>query len=274
MLRTKIILSFFIIASAAIPAMHPAFAQGSGEDAQGDLIITLPEGTVLPIVLAAYLNTKSSQEGDIVYATTIYPVWHQHKLVIPKGSEIRGTLTEVVRPGRVKGKARLAIRFDDILLPNGVSRELSATFRGIHGPGEEKLDPQSESVEGGASKGEDAKDIASITQTGTVMGTMIGGIGAGRPGMGAAVGAGAGAAVGLATVLLSRGKDLVLEPGTQFDLELLQPLEFSYYELEFDRYQLNDARQSVRPEPPPRSYRESGSNSGKALPLSEIRLPF
>lgn len=274
MLETKKLLPA-LMTGVLLLASVPAGAQNESDaPVQDDFMVTLPEGTVLPIIITAYLNTKSSQKGDIVYATTVYPIWQQQKLVIPKGSEVRGTVTEVVRPGRIKGKGRLAIRFDDILLPNGVRRDLSASFRGIHGPGEEKLDRKSESVSGGASKGEDAETIAVLTSQGASVGTLAGGLGSGRYGTGAAVGAGVGAAAGVAAVLLSRGKDLVLEPGTQFDLELLEPMEFSYYELEFNRSQLNDAEQSVRTAPAPRPVSGSDRNTRRSFPIPGVGLPF
>jgi hypothetical protein len=122
----------------------------SQESAQAPLMeeVIIPEGTILPIVLTDYLNTRSSQVGDTFYADTTYPIWIQQRLIIPKGSNIRGTVTEVVRPGRIKGKGRLAVRFDDVLLPNGVKRDLSASFRGIHGPGDESFDRKSETGRG------------------------------------------------------------------------------------------------------------------------------
>ena len=156
MLKKTKSLSLILVWVMFITAAGSVSAQESAAVPQEEYIITLPKGTILPIILTAYLNTKNSQAGDIVYASTNYPIWSQQKLVIPKGSEIRGTLTEVVRPGRIKGKGRLVIRFDDILLPNGVKRDLSASLRGIHGPGEERIDRDSESVDAGTSKGEDA----------------------------------------------------------------------------------------------------------------------
>ena len=51
-----------------------------------------------------YLNTHSSQAGDVFYADTTYPIWYQQKLVIPKGSNVRRNRYEVIRPGRIKGK--------------------------------------------------------------------------------------------------------------------------------------------------------------------------
>jgi len=81
----------------------------------------------------------------------------------------------------------------------------------------------------------------------TSQGAIIGAI-AGR-GEGAAIGAGAGAAVGVATVLFTRGRDLVLEPGTQFDMELRQPLRFAYGELDFTAAEMEGARRVARPSP-------------------------
>jgi hypothetical protein len=243
---TLSILALFLFSAAALSFG----AQDQPQETQMVFEITVPTGTVIPIVLTAYLNTKSSQVGDVFYADTTYPIWIQQRLVIPKGSTIRGTVTEVVRPGRVKGKARIAVRFDDILLPNGIKRELTASFRGIHGSGDETFNKKSESVSAGGSKGDDARTITNDTMTGAALGS-IGGVisGNGRYGKGVGIGAGAGAAVGVASVLLGRGKDLVLSPGTQFDLELQRPITFSFNELDFTNSQLSNAQRDIRPKP-------------------------
>jgi type IV secretion system protein VirB10 len=210
--------------------------------------ITVPEGTVIPIVLTAFLNTKSSQVGDTLYADTTYPIWIQQRLVIPKGSTIRGTVTEVMRPGKIKGKGRLAVRFDDILLPNGVKHDLVAVFKGIHGSGDEKMDRKTETVSGGASRGVDAGTVVGTSSEGAIIGAVVN-----QGAKGAVIGAGAGAAAGLAMVLFTRGRDLVLNPGTLFELELKRPMKFAYNEIEFTSTQLN----SVRREP---VYRPAQSN--------------
>ncbi len=224
---------------AAVPPAPPS--QSLNIPMQSELEV--PGGTVLPIALSVYLNSRSTQVGDTFYADTIYPIWIQQRLVIPKGSTIRGTVTEVVRPGKVKGKGRIALRFDDILLPNGIHRSLVAGFRGIHGPGEEKLDRKSETVEMGGSGGTDAGVVVASSGTGAIIGAIA------DEGKGAAIGAGAGAAVGLATVLFTRGRDLILDPGTQFDLELKQPLRFASAELQFTPSEMNSTRNATRPRP-------------------------
>ena len=258
----------FIAFVFAITAAPSFYAQEPANNQQTDYVITLPEGTILPIILTTYLNTRNSQTGDTVYASTTYPIWTQQKLVIPKGSEIRGTLTDVVRPGRIKGKGRLAVRFDDILLPNGVRRDLIASFRGIHGPGDETIDRPSETVTNEGSKGDDTGTVVSTTSQGTIIGLIAGG------GKGAAIGSGIGGAAGLATVLFTRGKDLVLEPGTQFDLELLEPLEFSYNELEFTNSQLESANNEVRSNIRRGPSGVSDGNRRQSRPGPGIGFPF
>ena len=258
-MNNKTAFLLFLALMVAISAGWSGAQQQPSPESQREFETTVPEGTVIPIVLTAYLNTRSSRVGDTFYADTTYPIWIQQRLVIPKGSAIRGTVTEVVRPGRIKGKGRLAVRFDDILLPNGVRREFIATFRGIHGPGDESINRKSETVSAGSSKGEDAGIIVGTTSTGAIIGA------AASHGTGAAIGAGAGAAAGIATVLFTRGRDLVLSPGAQFDLELKKPLSFAYNELSFSNAELNSAQREVRTAP---------SNQGRRRSIWAPGIPF
>jgi len=202
--------------------------------------IVIPVGTTIPIALTTFLNSRSSQVGDTFYADTTYPIWIQQRLVIPRGSIIKGSVTHVQRPGRVKGKGRIAIRFENVLLPNGVTRDLVADLHGLHGPGTEKIDRKTETVEMGGSEGHDTTTIVGNAGEGAIIGAISG------RGTGAGIGAGAGAAVGLATVLFTRGQDLVLGPGTQFDLSLRQPMRFPYAELEFTRDEISSAERAHR----------------------------
>ncbi len=229
----------FVLLGSWTPA--GSAAQESAQGALPEAEITVPEGTVIPIVLTEYLNTRNSQIGDVFYADTTYPIWIQQRLVIPKGSTIRGTVTDVVRPGKIRGKGRLAVRFDDILLPNGVRRDLIASFRGIHGPGDESLSRDSETVTAGGSKGEDAGTVIGTSSQGAIIGAV-----AGRSGAGAAIGAGAGAAVGTAIMLFTRGRDLVINPGTRFDIELKKPIKFAYNEIQFTNAEIDNAERELQ----------------------------
>ncbi len=246
--------------SREVMSQSPQGQQNVREAQAMDPEIVVPDGTVISVVLNSFLNSKSTQVGDSFYADVVYPIWLNQRLVIPKGSTIRGTVTEVVRPGRVKGKGRIAVRFDDILLPNGVKRTLNATFKGIHGPGSEKIDRKTETVDAGSSKGQDTGTVVGTAGEGAIIGALSAG------GKGAAIGSGAGAAVGLATVLFSRGKDLLLEPGTQFDLELKQPLKFVDNELDFTNAELNSVR-TTRPRPASTRTNRPGYRPRFGLPI-------
>jgi hypothetical protein len=231
--------------------------------------VIVPEGTVIPIVITAYLNTRSTQVGDTVYADTLYPIWIQQRLVVPKGSSIRGTVTEVVKPGKIQGKGRLAIRFNDILLPNGVKRDLTATFRSIHSNGEEKIDQKSETVSReNAVNRQDVGAIVGTTASGALVGAAVSG------GSGALVGGGVGAAGGIATMLIGRNRDLVINPGTQFDLELKKPLRFAYNELAFTASQISGAERSTQASPASGNSPAPRRTGVGGIGLPGIEIPF
>ena len=151
----------------------------------------------------------------------------------------RSSITSSAASGRPCCSESPEFRFESVLLPNGVNRDLVAELQGIHGPGVEKIDRRTETVEMEGSKGRDTAEVAAPAGQGAIIGAIAG------AGKGALIGAAAGGAVGLATVLLSRGQELVLEPGTQFDLVLRQPLRFAYGEVEFTQRELDSAYRSA-----------------------------
>jgi hypothetical protein len=268
-MNNKIILHVCLLFVLPFSAIGTGVAQEPAQESLQDELI-VPEGTVIPIVLTAFLNTRNSQVGDAVYADTTYPVWIQQQLVIPKGSTIRGTVTEVVQPGKVKGKGKLAVRFDDILLPNGVKRDLSASFKGIHGAGAETIDRKSETVSagGGGNKGAEIGTVVGTSATGAVIGAI-----ADEGATGTLIGAGVGAAAGIATVLFSRDRHLVISPGTQFDLELKRALKFAYNELIFSDSELNSFRPRTYPNASPSNRRSPIWGGRGPMPYPGTGIP-
>jgi type IV secretion system protein VirB10 len=178
--------------------------------------VVVPAGTTIPINLSNRISTKNANDGDGVYGTTIFPVTVDNKIVIPVGSYVRGRVVEVKKPGKVTGKGELTISFQTLILPSGITVPIYTSLGGYGGPGEKKGE---NSVEGDASKGRDAGAVATTTGQGALIGVIAGG------GKGAAIGAAGGAAAGAVGVLLTRGQDLVLEPGTTLEIILDRPLE-------------------------------------------------
>jgi hypothetical protein len=173
-------------------------------------------GTAIPIALTSRISTKNAQDGDGVYGKTIFPITVDNKIVIPEGSFVRGKVTAVKQPGRVKGKAELTLTFQTLVLPSGITVPMYTSLGSVGGDAKRKGEA---TAEGDSGKGKDAGTIAKTGSTGAIIGAIGGGS------KGAAAGGAAGGAVGAATVLLTRGPDLVLEPGTTIEIILDRPLE-------------------------------------------------
>lgn len=189
-------------------------------------------GTHLPLNLVNQVSTKSAKVGARVYLETAFPIVVSGRMVIPPGSYVMGTVTDIKRPGRLKGRGEIYLRFDSLTLPNGVTRDFRARVSGVEGINGEKLDDEEGKVVGEGNKGGDARTVGETAVTGTWIGT-IAGASAGRTGMGAGIGAAAGAAAGMVGVLLSRGPDLVLPKGSTIEMVLDRALFFNDEELDF-----------------------------------------
>src|SRR5271168_4837846 len=98
------------------------------------------QGTHIPLSLINSVSTKHSVEGDRVYLETVFPILVNGKIVIPPGSYVAGTVTLVKRPGRVKGRGELFLRFDSLTLPNGVTRDFRARVGSLDGSAPEDFD--------------------------------------------------------------------------------------------------------------------------------------
>ena len=178
--------------------------------------VVVPAGTVIPVTLTSRISTKNARDGDGIYGKTVFPITVNNKIVIPEGSFVRGKVTEIRRPGRVKGKGELTLNFQTLVLPGGITVPIYTSLGGAGGAGERKGEA---TVQGDSSKGEDAKTVGTTAAQGALIGVIA------DRGKGAVVGGGVGAAAGTAAVLLTRGKDLVLEPGTTIEIVLDRPVE-------------------------------------------------
>ena len=163
--------------------------------------LRIPAGTSLPLELTTALSSETAQVETPVSARLRQAVTIDGLTALPAGSVVTGTVTDVERAGRVKGRAQLAFKFNQVQV------------RGER----EALVTNPVSFEGEASKGEDATKIGA----GAGIGAIIGGIAGG--GKGAAKGGAIGAAAGTGAVLATRGKEVELASGTDITATLAQP---------------------------------------------------
>jgi hypothetical protein len=183
----------------------------------------LPEGTKITLQLNDHLSTKANSEGDSFTAVVMFPVYLGDRMVIPKGSVVKGSISRIIRPGRFKGKAVMNLLFQSIDIPGRGQLPIVAAL--------DKVDPEGNggigsegSITGEGSAGSDIAKVITPGVVGAGIGTLAGG------GKGAGIGAGVGAAIGLATVFSSRGKDLEVRRGSTLDISLDRPLTLPFVE--------------------------------------------
>ena len=193
---------------------------------------TLDSGTRVPLSLINSVSTKHSQQGDRVYLETAFPVLANGRIVIPVGSWVAGTVTEVKKPGRAKGRGELYIRFDTLTLPNGVTRDLRSRMDSMDASSTGELDRSEGKVKSEGNKAGDLKTVAETTGAGASVGAIAGNA-AGHGMMGLGVGAVAGVAGGLIYTLISRGPDAVIAKGSIVEMVLDRPIVFNESDVNF-----------------------------------------
>jgi hypothetical protein len=180
----------------------------------------IPQGAHVMLRMENSITTRTAKEGDYVYLRTGTPVSVAGNIVLPVGSYVQGVVTNAKRSGRVKGRAELAIRLETITLPSGSVYKFSPTLAAVDsGAGEQRVDGKENAVQEGSTHGPDAARIAILAGSGSALGAI-----ADQGARGAGIGAGAGAAVGLATVLLTRGREVELRQGTALDVIFDRPV--------------------------------------------------
>src|SRR6185436_18261292 len=76
--------------------------------------VTIPAGTTLRLDLASSIASDTSKVEDAVRATVREAVVVDGKTVVPAGASLAGVVTDVADSGRVKGRARIAYRFNSL----------------------------------------------------------------------------------------------------------------------------------------------------------------
>ena len=164
--------------------------------------VTVPAGTTLRLDLASSISSDGSRIEDPVRATLREAVVVDGQTVVPTGAELAGVVTDAEDSGRVKGRARIAYRFNSLSV------------------GEEQYDISTAATThvAEATKGEDATKIGIGAGAGAAIGAILGG------GSGAAKGAAIGGAAGTGAVLATKGKEVRLGPGANVTTSLAAPL--------------------------------------------------
>ena len=165
--------------------------------------VTLPAGTVLPVDLLTAVGSDISRVEQAIEGRLRSSVRVGGVEVLPAGTMVSGHVTAAQRPGKVKGRGLIALRFTRVDTPGeGVSRMSTAQIS--------RMAP--------ATKEKDALKIVAPAAAGAVIGRIAGGTGAAKKG------AVIGGAAGTGYVLSTRGKEVRLEKGANLSVKLTAPL--------------------------------------------------
>jgi type IV secretory pathway VirB10-like protein len=156
--------------------------------------IVVPANTQLTLRLETAVTSHSSTAGDRVTARVERAVSDDGNIVLPGGTVLHGRVTEAEGAGRVKGRARVAVSFDRMVV-RGRSYPIEATV--ISAIAED-------------SHSRDAKVIGGSAVAGAIIGALKGGK------SGAAKGAVVGAGAGTGAVLVTKGREIEMTAGSRW----------------------------------------------------------
>ncbi len=186
--------------AASSPPLAPPAPPAPPEPVYKEIVI--PTGTTLSIELRTALASDTSTVEQDVHGVLRRPVVVGGVEVVPAGAAVSGSVTAAERSARVKGRARLALRFTSIAI-DGAAEPISTAAISRQAQG---------------TKGKDAAKIGIGAGAGALIGAIAGG------GSGAAIGGTIGGAAGTGAVLATRGAEVELHTGTPLSTTLTRPL--------------------------------------------------
>jgi hypothetical protein len=161
-------------------------------------MVTVPAGAPLTVVMSDLVSTAFSEDGDTFTATLAEPWVVDGKVVAERGDMVKGRVQDVMKPGKVKGKAQLKLVLTQILSDDRTHKISTEPFVAIAVDNKER----------------DAAVIAGGAGIGAAIGAITGGK------KGAAIGAILGGGGGTTAVLITPGQDMKIEPETKVNFVL------------------------------------------------------
>jgi hypothetical protein len=194
--------------STAVAGPDPRLRAGServtrpASDNAANTAFTIPTGSKVAIRMIDSVDSEVQKVGETFVAVLDESIYSGGVEVIPRGSDVRGRISNVNEAGRVAGSAELGLELTQIIV-NGIPYSVTT----------------SEYAEVGEGRGgQTAKRVGG----GAAVGAIIGAIAGGKKG--AAVGAGVGAGAGTAVQVMTKGEKLRIPSETKLEFTLRAPL--------------------------------------------------
>lgn len=206
----KLLTPVLLLAAFAMVSV-PARAQDDERPAR-DINMVVAQGASARLSLQTQLSSKINEVGDEVIAVLYEAVRSEDgRTAIPRGTEFIGRVTQVQAAKRPQREASMTIVFETMRMSYGTEK-ISTVVTAIDDYGnDEKLKAKNDEgkVGAGRSGGRTARNAGLGGGLGTLGGMIIGAAGGGLGGIAGAIGVGAAGGV-----LMTKGNDIKLQPGT------------------------------------------------------------
>jgi hypothetical protein len=219
-----------LLSTALLAAMIIGFsviAQAQNETVNSGNI-TVTEGTTAKLSLQTRLHSKLNEVGDEVTAVLYEPVRSSDgRVAIPRGTEFIGRVTQVQAAKRPQKEATMTVVFETMRMSYG-EEKVSTIITAIDDyANDNKMKSKDDEGKVGAGRsGERTARNAGIGGgLGSLGGIIIGAAGGGLGGLAGGVGAGV-----LGGVLMTKGNDIKLEPGTILRIKFERPVTLPAFE--------------------------------------------
>jgi hypothetical protein len=182
-------------------APEPALLPDPPQKSYDELVVSAD--SVIGLQSETTVTSERARVEDRVEARITRDVRVGNRVAIPAGARAVGFVSQVERGGKFKEHARIAIRFQTVVLSDGTRLPIStdAVIR-----------------EGAAPGNDTAKKMGGGAVAGTILGAIIGG------GKGAAIGGMAGAGAGAGVVAAGDRSTATLHAGEPMTIRLLAPV--------------------------------------------------
>ena len=175
--------------------------------------VKVPIGTRILIRTIDAIDSDHNQVGDKFRASLEQPLIVDDMIVVPKGADVYGRLTQATEAGRIQGRSQLKLELTGMV----VNGQMIPLFTGEY------------SASGHSRGATTAKRVGTGAAVGAVIGAIAGG------GKGAAIGAGVGAGAGTAVQVMTKGEQVHVPSETLLEFVLQQevriPVEYDSAEM-------------------------------------------
>ncbi|MFC1807935.1 hypothetical protein ACFL0T_06170 [Candidatus Omnitrophota bacterium] len=174
-----------------------------------DTAFEIASGTNMNLILQTPLTSNKNQRGDQFITQLKNDLKDKDKIILPKGSEVRGLVKRVSRYAKFGDRAGMLLIFDQLVLPDGKKLPMSASLDTDKGYEVIRI------------KGKAARDLK-ILGGSALVGTLAGKNTLGKDG--AQKGLVVGTAAGAGAIILANTKEVSLPQDTELIIKLDEKL--------------------------------------------------